>query len=80
MAEAIVIDKIIKDVDVVIGLNLIEHLNGVFFDKGIVNQVRRNVHEDVQLGVAPKQTDTKSIEVSQQNLMVTNVDGGMVLK
>lgn len=37
MAEAIVIDKIIKDVDVVIGLNLIEHLNGVFFDKGIVN-------------------------------------------
>lgn len=80
MAEAIVIDKIIKDVDVVIGLNLIEHLNGVFFDKGIVNQVRRNVHEDVQLGVAPKQTDTESMEVSQQNLMVTNVDGGMVLK
>lgn len=49
MAEAIVINKMIKDIDVVIELNLIEHLNGVFFDKGIGNLVRCNVHGNVQL-------------------------------
>lgn len=68
------INNMIKDIDIVIGMSLIDHLAGVIVDKVRVKFGRSQFAREC--AIAPEQTDTEYIEIndkdSRQNLMVTN--------